>query len=95
MAALKRAIQTIALLLMGALVLYLFWFHQQTVTIEFPGFEPIHLMAAFAYLGFFVAGIFCASLYFAGEILRKSWELRGCQKRLRKLEAHPGTVTKE
>jgi hypothetical protein len=83
----RRAVQLTSVVLISTLVITLFWFHQQTVVIDIPGFEPVQVMAAFAYLGFFLAGLLCASLYFAGEIFKKSWELRGCQKRLRKLEA--------
>ena len=74
-------------LMVCAIAAYLLIFNQEMVQVNLPGIATLRVVSAVAYLSSFAIGATLVALYFAGEMIRKSWELNACRKKIRRLES--------
>ncbi len=68
---------------------YFAYINTETVRIDVPFLGDFHPMAFVAYFACFVVGAIFASIFFAIELTRKSWQLRKSVKELGKAQKQP------
>lgn len=73
-------------LMLAAVAAYLLIFNQERIYINLPGIGEFRVIAALAFLISFAVGATTVTFYFGADVLRKTWEIKRQNKRIRHLE---------
>ncbi len=73
-------------LMLAAVSAYLLIFNQERIYINLPGIGEFRIIAALAFLICFAIGATTVTFYFGTDVLRKTWEIKRQNKRIRHLE---------
>jgi predicted membrane protein len=73
-------------LLLASGAAYLLMYNQERIYVSLPGIGEFKVITAIAFIVSFMLGATTVTLYFASDMVKKSWELRSRNKRIKTLE---------